>query len=758
MPFFSRSGIINARTLSIAPILCFVLSITSYSQSATDSITVANLIARTDKFTKQAAYDSATVAGKQAYSVSQKANYKRGQALAYDRLSEVMLLVGKMKEVRFYDSLVMPLASQMKDTTLLVNCYNRSGVYYMEKGMIKDAEQSFTLALNMGLEKDQSVKTAEVYSNKASLLLALGDKDKAMDWFFKALRLYEKHNNEAGQGETYSNISSVFYLLGRTDDAIDYQKKSIYVRERLNDVPGLTIANINIGQLYILKDSMPRSLQHLQKAVKYAEQIKNPKLMASSYSGMSTFYSRSKDFRSALEWQAKAIKIFEETDNKPLLSRQYVSAGQLANATKDSVAAVNYFMKALAISKELGNKENIGNAYEKLSNFYLAHAQFKDAYDHYKQFIIYRDSIKESSTLTRIEEIRTKYETEKKDNEIARLNTEQRIRQLEIEKQKAIIDGNKLVAQQKENQIQLLSQQQQLRDGRIEQQEKELERQMLLAKNSQQELDKQMLLAKNSSQELKLAQQDKQLKDKQLQSQKLLRNLIIGAVMLLGALGLVLFNRYQLKKKLQQQNALLAVRNNIARDLHDEIGSTLTSIRILSEVSQNNLQKDQQKTSKLLNKITEQSSQMQQGMSDIVWAIKPDNDKLENMLVRMREYVSHTLESKNIQTVFSVEEQALSQSLSMEQRRDFFLIFKEAVNNAAKYSQATKVEIRIARERGQLLLDIVDNGVGFTSTKETSSNGLKNMKARAEAMLGSVNITSEPGKGTVVSAVVPATS
>jgi signal transduction histidine kinase len=233
--------------------------------------------------------------------------------------------------------------------------------------------------------------------------------------------------------------------------------------------------------------------------------------------------------------------------------------------------------------------------------------------------------------------------------------------------------------------------------------------------------------------------------------------MMIGGILLLFVLGLVLFNRYQLKKKLQQQNELLAVRNNIARDLHDEIGSTLTSIKILSEVSQNNLHKDQSKTSTLLNKITEQSSQMQQGMSDIVWAIKPDNDKLENMLVRMREYASHTLESKNIMAVFSVEENVLSQSLDMQQRRDFFLIFKEAINNAAKYSQATRVEVKITKEGGRLLLNVSDNGIGFSVSKETSSNGLKNMKTRAEAMQGSINISSQPGQGTTVSASVPAT-
>src|SRR3989337_2033752 len=131
-----------------------------------------------------------------------------------------------------------------------------------------------------------------------------------------------------------------------------------------------------------------------------------------------------------------------------------------------------------------------------------------------------------------------------------------------------------------------------------------------------------------------------------------------------------------------------------------------------------------------------------------MWSNKPDNDKLQNMLVRMREYASHTLEPKNILATFIVDEPSLSQSLDMPQRRDFFLIFKEAVNNAAKYSRAAKVEIKIAKEKEQLHLSISDDGIGFTATKETSSNGLKNMKTRAEALRGSLHIQSEPGKGT----------
>jgi two-component system, NarL family, sensor histidine kinase UhpB len=724
--------------------------------SVRDTLQVNNLVSQAEILSQRAAYDSAILLSKKALDISVKNGYRHGEAKAYDRLAEIMMLTGKMTEVHYYDSLVMPLARQLQDTNLIVNAHNRYGVYYMEKGKIDDASRSFRDALEIRLEKEQSKKTAEVYSNIASMLMGVGNKDKAIEWFFKALRLYELHGSGVGQGETYSNISSVFYLMGKIDDAIEYQKQSIYFRERQKDLPGLVITQTNIGQLYILKDSFPRALHYLQRAVKDAEQLKNPKLMGSAYSGISFYYSRSKDYRSALEWQSKAIRIFEDADNKPMLSRLYVAAGMTANAANDSASGVNYYHKALDLSKQLGNKENISNAYEKLTTFYQARSQYKEAYESYRQYIIYRDSIKDFSTLSRIEEIRTQYETEKKDNEITRLKTQEQIRQLEIEKQKAIIDGNMLLAKRKEDEIKLLSQQQELRDARIGQQEKELEQQMLLAKNRQQELEQQTLLTRNSKQELLLAEQQKQIKDKQLQGQKQVRNMMIGGIILLITLGWVVFNRYQLKKKLQQQNELLAVRNNIARDLHDEIGSTLTSIKILSEVSQSNLHKDQSKTSNLLHKITEQSSQMQQGMSDIVWAIKPDNDKLENMLVRMREYASHTLESKNILAEFSVDEGVLSQSLNMQQRRDFFLIFKEAINNAAKYSQATKVEVKIRKEGDRLLLNVNDNGVGFVP-RETSSNGLKNMKARAEAMQGSIDISSEPGQGTTVSANVPAT-
>jgi len=280
----------------------------------------------------------------------------------------------------------------------------------------------------------------------------------------------------------------------------------------------------------------------------------------------------------------------------------------------------------------------------------------------------------------------------------------------------------------------------------------------LKIKQQDEELEKQVLLARNNEQQLQLAAKEKQLQQKQLRNSTLIRNFILGGTLLLALVGYFLFNRYQLRRKIKEQDALLAVRNHIAKDLHDEIGSTLTSIRILSEVSEKNIQHDQAKTSSFLQKISEQSAAVQQGISDIVWAVKPENDKLENMVIRMREYAAQTLESKNVHTVINIDEEVLNKTLDMNQRRDVFLVFREAVNNIAKYAGAAEVQVNLGKLNNDLQLQVIDDGCGFDVTRQTSSSGLKNMRTRAASLKGTLHIDSKPGKGTIVTLRIPATT
>ena len=220
----------------------------------------------------------------------------------------------------------------------------------------------------------------------------------------------------------------------------------------------------------------------------------------------------------------------------------------------------------------------------------------------------------------------------------------------------------------------------------------------------------------------------------------------------MGLIIFCLFNRYQLKKKLEQQTALINERNRISSELHDEVGSTLSAINILSHGAKNNLQKNVDKSGEFIAKIGESSQRMMLAMKDIVWSINPGNDTMQSVIVRMKEYAAEILEAKNIDYYFIEAVEVASQPVAEQLRRDIYLVFKEAVNNLAKYANASAAEIDLHSDKSLVHLIIKDNGRGFDASVSTNHNGLNNMQMRAASHKGSLVITSNANEGTSIHA------
>jgi signal transduction histidine kinase len=123
------------------------------------------------------------------------------------------------------------------------------------------------------------------------------------------------------------------------------------------------------------------------------------------------------------------------------------------------------------------------------------------------------------------------------------------------------------------------------------------------------------------------------------------------------------------------------------------------------------------KASEYISKISDNSSRLMEAMDDIVWSINPMNDTMRKIFARMREFATEVFEAKEIETHFHFDEHAYDLALNMEQRRDLFLIFKEAVNNIAKYASATEVNIDATLKDQTLSLIVKDNGAGFNVEK-----------------------------------------
>jgi two-component sensor histidine kinase len=194
--------------------------------------------------------------------------------------------------------------------------------------------------------------------------------------------------------------------------------------------------------------------------------------------------------------------------------------------------------------------------------------------------------------------------------------------------------------------------------------------------------------------------------------------------------------------------AVEAIRQKVSRDLHDDIGSTLSTINILSMMAKSKLMEDPVKASEYISKISDNSSRMMEAMDDIVWSINPMNDSMQRIFARMREFATEVLEAREVDVHFHFDEEANNIVLNMEQRRDIFLIFKEAVNNIAKYANATAVDISVTYRSPILLLVIKDNGKGFDVENADNGNGLNNMQKRAEKLKAKYSITSQPNAGT----------
>lgn len=203
---------------------------------------------------------------------------------------------------------------------------------------------------------------------------------------------------------------------------------------------------------------------------------------------------------------------------------------------------------------------------------------------------------------------------------------------------------------------------------------------------------------------------------------------------------LVYFVREQ---RIKQRLKMERLRLNIATDLHDDIGSTLGSINLLSRSA---IRKFQHASSgedfvSVFQKIGQSAETALDAMDDIVWTINPARDKFQDLLVRMREFAIPLLEADQIQFVFHASGNE-EQSISMNVRKNVFLIFKECMHNIIKHSKASKVSIDLELSAFELSVKISENGKGFNPVKQSNRNGIKNMHYRAEAVHGNLKIVS----------------
>jgi signal transduction histidine kinase len=202
----------------------------------------------------------------------------------------------------------------------------------------------------------------------------------------------------------------------------------------------------------------------------------------------------------------------------------------------------------------------------------------------------------------------------------------------------------------------------------------------------------------------------------------------------------------QLKANEGLQQRMQHIRNKIAQDLHDDIGSTLSSISILSDLALRENSGSQ--TIETMNEIKDSSILLMERMDDIVWSINPRNDSLENLLMRVRHFATTLFEARGIDYVIDIQKNINEVRLPMDYRQHIYLILKEAINNLVKYAGASQAWLEVRFDHRHLTIAVRDNGCGFAPDRPSGGNGLSGMQRRAELMNARLAIQSAPGEGT----------
>lgn len=224
------------------------------------------------------------------------------------------------------------------------------------------------------------------------------------------------------------------------------------------------------------------------------------------------------------------------------------------------------------------------------------------------------------------------------------------------------------------------------------------------------------------------------------------------AIALLG-IGFLVYRYYQ-----NQKIAIAGIRQKISQDLHDDIGASLSSLQIYSTIAASTFATNPEKSREMIQKISVQSKAVMENMSDMIWSMENRNHQHTSITTKIKNYGVELLTEKGIECSYHIAQPAEDALRDMQARKNLVLIVKEAMNNMAKHSGATKASISAEISKGSLVLHISDNGKGFDAARVASGNGLINMQRRMDELKGSFTLNSKPGNGTTITALFPLTA
>lgn len=584
------------------------------------------------------------------------------------------------------------------------------------------AKYYYKKAIEIGERIEENTSTSTVYSQIANFYNTLGETDSVEYFLQKARIKAEKANNNNSWATYYQNRTLINKKQKKYEEAISYGKESLKYCLALGKKSNIAGAYLNLGSCYVGTKNFETAADYYYKALKIFEEIKNENGKAFSYNNLGNVYKELNQHNEAIKYAKLSLGLKQKLNDEAGMSTSYMLISENYHMLKNYKSALEYLNKSIGLQKKLKNKYELVNSYQLQGRIFRGMMDTVQAIKSYNLAITIANKLQNTKLVNELQtekliltpvhkisdnttqNIETNLNLSKETNDI---NTQ--MHNLEYLTQFYHKTGNYRKAFNYQSEFYQLKDQ--LYDSEVLQKIKARERNYELEKKEA---------------AIKYLEKDKELKENQLQKQRIGIYASVGSILFILIIASLLFNQNKIiqeKKRLQEMEAM---RHNIAGDLHDDIGSTLSSIQIISSLASDQC-KQNKNLQHSINQIQELSDKVASGLQEIVWSVNPANDKLNAIVPHLHKLAADVLGANEIAFKFKENIADLHKEMTPQQSKDLVMIFKEALNNTRKYSGTERVDIQIKQTAQLIALHIKDYGCGFCTQTVNRGNGLSNM-------------------------------
>lgn len=662
----------------------------------------------------------------------------------------VLLCLAASAQTNAIDSLQQIVAQGKKDAVELSSLIKLSNEFMRVN--VGKAKETIQASIVLARVQHSDIQLSAAYSQMVSLEMNTGNPDSALIYIDRLKDLASHSVNDTVKANYPFSAGNFYKKQGNYKAALPYMKRALVLYTKVNSRISMAGQALNIANTYLDMADIKQALPYHLQALKLFEELNNKRGQSYCQQGIANDFIKLEQYKAAIPYMEKAMVLKRELNDTRAIATTLSSFAQVYTGMGNHDKALTYALQALQLDQQLKIVPEESQVDFTIGKIYVAKRDVKAATSYFNKSktlaLQANDSSLAAAAVAELVNLQVtanqQKETEKKLFNSLQTSLETGDKFTEINSYKFL--SNFYAANKQYDKALSYNEKFHLANDSTTNNELQLQVKKLEQQYNVEKKEKEIALLKKE-QELRRAELEKE------------RTIKAGGFILAGLLvviGFLVVNRYRVIQKGKRLVEIEKLRNDIARDLHDDIGSALSSININSNMALSRSE-EQAVVKSQLEKIKVNSGRIMESMGDIVWAINPGNDSIENLLIKMKEFLTEILEPLNINYKLKQTDDLKKIKLDVDKRKEIYLVFKEVVNNAAKYSRCKNIAVLLAGDGRQLKLEIADDGSGFDITTARQGNGLRNMRQRAVVIDGTLHVDTAIGRGTKVLLEVPVT-